>query len=48
MLTIRKNQEIIAIVYNNTDKKAQIFSACKNMGAEDIKHLLEDLTKRND
>ena len=46
ILSIKKGGELIAVVYNNINKKAQIFYGCKDMGAEDIKQLLENITQK--
>jgi len=44
-----KDGNLIAIVFNNLNKKSQIFYKTKECGSEDIKTLLEDLlTKKNE
>ena len=47
VLTI-KNQEgdLIAIVYNDTVKRSQVFYKVTECGAEDIKQLLDQLIKQ--
>lgn len=43
LLTITKDGELIAVVYNDIKRRAQIFYSCKAMGTDDIKELLESL-----
>lgn len=43
MLTVRRNGQLIAINSNDMKKRAHIFSACSDMGEEEIKVLLENL-----
>lgn len=48
VLKVTKDGEVIAIVHNDMQKRSQIFYACKEMGAEDIKQLLETLSIKNE
>ncbi len=41
VLKVVKDGEVIAIVHNDMQKRSQVFYACKEMGVEDIKQLLE-------
>lgn len=41
VLTIKKDGELLAVVFNDMKKKSQVFYACKEMGAEDIKNLMQ-------
>lgn len=45
VLTIKdKDKNLIAIVYNDLQKRSQVFFRVAECGAEDIKNLLETLT----
>jgi len=39
--TVRSNGTLIVVVANDLSKRAQIISACSNMGEEEIKKTLE-------
>jgi hypothetical protein len=46
VLTIKKDGELVAVVYNGPSNRSQVFYRCKEMGAEDIKGLLEDMIEK--
>ncbi len=45
VLTITKNDELLAVVHHDVHKRSQIFYECKEMGSDDIKLLLEKLMR---
>jgi predicted RNA-binding protein len=45
VLKVMKNGELVAVVHNDMGERSQIFYACKRMGIEDIKILLESINK---
>lgn len=45
VLTITKNNELLAIVFHDVHKRSQIFYECKEMGMDEVKLLLEKLIR---
>ena len=45
VLTIKKDGELVAVVHNDLKKRSQVLYTTKEMGAEDIKSLLENFNK---
>lgn len=43
MTLTKPDGTLVAVVYNDMKKRSQVFYTCKEMGAEDIKELLESL-----
>ena len=41
VLTLSKDKELEAIVYNDPEKRVPVFYAVKKMGVDDIKELFE-------
>lgn len=42
VLTIKKDNELKAVVYNNLKKRSQVFYKVTEMGVDEIKDLLDD------
>ena len=41
VLTIKQDGHLLAVVFNDMKRKSQVFYTCKEMGAEDIKNLMQ-------
>jgi hypothetical protein len=43
VLTVKKDGELVCVVYNDMKKRTQVFTACKDMGVDEIKSLMLQL-----
>jgi hypothetical protein len=46
VLKVVKDGDLVAVVHNDMKKRSQVFYACKEMGVEDIKQLLESVNQK--
>lgn len=46
VVKVMVGNELVAVVHNDMKKRSQIFYSCKEMGADDIKTLLENIAKK--
>ncbi len=47
VLTIKdKDGTLLAILFNDFKKRSQVFYSCKEMGAEDLKQLLDKMVAK--
>lgn len=46
VITVLNDGELVAVIHHDMKKKSQVFSACKEMGQDEVKELLININQK--